>query len=68
LHDEIAVIDDALTRPWTVTTDHRRNPNPRPNWHEFICAAVTPLSRIGKETYFLSAETGQTAPELRYFK
>ena len=34
LHDEITVIDHALTRPWTVDKRYVRDPNPRPNWIE----------------------------------
>jgi hypothetical protein len=75
LHDEITVYDHALTRPWTMVRDLRRNPNPRPDWQEFICAENNPYVAIGKETYFLSAEgllmpmkKGQEPPDLRYFK
>jgi len=75
LHDEITVIDHALTRPWTVTRDYRRNPNPRPNWPEFICAEDNPYVTVGKETYFLSADgllmpmkKGQQPPDLHFFK
>src|SRR5215469_11710895 len=32
LHNQITVIDHALTRPWTVTKNYKRNPDPRPNW------------------------------------
>jgi hypothetical protein len=75
LHDEITVIDHALTRPWTVTRDLRRNPNPRPDWAEFICAEGNAYVTIGKETYFLGADgalmpiqKGQKPPDLRYFR
>jgi len=75
LHDEITVIDHALTRPWTVVRDLRRNPNPRPTWGEFICAEGNGYVRIGRETYFLSAAgllmpmlKGQEPPDLRHFK
>jgi hypothetical protein len=75
MHNEITVIDHALTRPWTVTREYRRNPNPRPNWKEFICAEDNPYVTIAKETYFLSADgllmplkKGQRPPDLRYFK
>jgi hypothetical protein len=34
LHDEITVIDHALTRPWSVDKTFRRNSNPRPNWRD----------------------------------
>jgi hypothetical protein len=75
LHDEITVYDHALTRPWTVIRDLRRNPNSRPKWEEFICAENNAYVTIGKETYFLSADgllmpmrKGQPAPDLRYFR
>ena len=75
LHDEITVVDHALTRPWTVTRDFRRNPNPRPDWGEFVCAEGNAYVTIDKETYFLSADgllmpmkKGQTPPDLRYFR
>jgi hypothetical protein len=75
LHDELTVYDHALTRPWSITRDLRRTPNPRPEWREFNCAQNNPYVAIGKETYFLSAGSllmpmrkGQPAPDLRYFK
>jgi hypothetical protein len=75
LHDEITVIDHALTRPWTVVRDFRRNPNPRPDWPEFVCAEGNAYVQIEKETYYLSADglllpmkKGQKPPNLRYFK
>jgi hypothetical protein len=74
LHDQITVIDNALTRPWMVTKNYRRNPNPRPNWQEYICAENNNHVHIGKESYFLSADgylmpakKGQPPPDLRYF-
>jgi hypothetical protein len=75
LHDQITVVDHALTRPWTVTRDFRRNPNPRPNWGEFVCAEGNAYVTIENETYFLSADgqlmpmkKGQRPPDLHYFK
>jgi hypothetical protein len=75
LHDEITVIDHALTRPWTVVRDLRRNPNPRPAWREFVCAEGNARVRIGGETYFTDADgrlmpmlKGQAPPDLRHFK
>src|SRR5215467_10915652 len=56
LHDEITVIDHALTRPWTVDKKYVHNLNPRPNWIEFYCTENSGLVGIGKEIYFLSAE------------
>jgi hypothetical protein len=75
LHDEVTVYDHALTRPWTITRDFRRNPNPRPNWKEFNCAENNAYVALGKEVHFRSADgslmpmrKGQPAPDLRYFK
>jgi hypothetical protein len=75
LHDEITVIDHALTRPWTVTRNLVRNPDPRPIWDEFICAEGNSHVKVGKENYFLSAEgllmpahKNQAPPDLRFFK
>ena len=75
LHDEITVIDHALTRPWTVTRDFRRNPDARPTWREFICAQGNLHVTIGTENYFISgdgllmpARKDQAPPDLRYFK
>jgi hypothetical protein len=74
LHDEITVIDHALTRPWTVDKRYIRNKNPRPDWDEFICAENNNHIVVGKEEYFVSADgylmpvrKGQPRPDLRYF-
>src|SRR5262245_40733212 len=37
LHDEITVIDNALTRPWTVDKRYLRKPEPHPEWPEAYC-------------------------------
>jgi hypothetical protein len=73
LHDEITTIDNALTRPWTVTKNYRRDRNPI--WIESICMEANPHIRIGKENYMLSADgylmpakKNQQPPDLRYFK
>jgi hypothetical protein len=75
LHDEITTLDHALTRPWTVTKNYRRNSNPQPVWREWICADGNNHVEIAHESYFLSAEgllmptkRGQAPPDLRYFK
>jgi hypothetical protein len=75
LHDEITVIDHALTRPWTVDKKYLRNPNPRPDWVEAYCTEGTAMVFIGKESYYLSAEGNlmpirkdQLPPDLKYFK
>jgi hypothetical protein len=74
LYDEITTIDHALTRPWTVTKNYRRAQNQRPVWLEFVCAENNPWAKIGKDSYFLSADgylmptrRNQPPPDLRYF-
>jgi len=74
LHDEITTIDDALTRPWTVTKSYRRSPDPRPLWHEYACAEGNNHVEIAGQSYFLSASgllmptrKDQPPPDLRYF-
>src|SRR3954469_4469700 len=37
LHDEMTVIDNALTRPWVVDKKYVRNADPRPDWPEVSC-------------------------------
>jgi hypothetical protein len=75
LHNEVTVIDHALTRPWTVTKSLRREPNPRPYWREVSCAENNNHVEIAKEGYMLSADgllmptkKDQPPPDLRYFK
>jgi len=74
LHDEITVIDHALTRPWTVDKKYLRNANPRPAWTEYYCGENNAQVTIGKEHYFLSGDgrlmptrEGQPPPDLTYF-
>jgi len=74
LYDEITTIDNALTRPWTVTKNYNREPTEQPVWREFICAEDNPWLKIGKDNYFLSADgilmptrKDQPPPDLRYF-
>ena len=75
LRNEITIIDNALTRPWTVTQTYRRLPDPRPVWSEHECAEGQAFVQIGKENYMLSADgylmptkKDQVPPDLRYFK
>src|SRR6516162_3194938 len=75
LHDEITVIDHALTRPWTVDKKYVRNPDPRRNWIEHICAENNVDVKIADEVYYLSADgrlmptrKDQPPPDLSYFK
>jgi hypothetical protein len=74
LHDEITVIDSALTRPWTVHKTYRRDRTPHPIWRESICAENNQHVVIGKEDYFVSADgylmptrKDQPPPDTRYF-
>jgi len=74
LHDEITVIDHALTRPWVKKQKATRNRDPRPVWLSDVCAENNPHVRIGDEPYYLSADgklmpskKGQQAPDLGYF-
>jgi hypothetical protein len=75
LHDEITVLDHALTRPWSVDKTFRRNPNPHPVWARTSCVEGNQQVVIGAENYFLSADgllmpakKDQAPPDLRYFK
>jgi hypothetical protein len=75
LHDEVTVIDHALTRPWSVDKKYVRNPAPRPDWVEAYCTEGTSLVFIGDQGYYLSGDgelmpirKGQAPPDLKYFK
>ena len=56
LHDEITVIDNALTRPWTVDKRYVRNADPLAEWFESVCIEYNAQIFIGKENYYLSAD------------
>jgi hypothetical protein len=73
LYDEITTIDNALTRPWTVTKKYRKEP--KPIFIESICSEANPHIRIGKENYMVGADgmlmpakKDQAPPDLRHFK
>jgi hypothetical protein len=73
LLNEITTIDNALTRPWTVTKKYRREHNFI--WFENVCAEGNAHVAIGKENYMLSADgllmparKNQAPPDLRYFQ
>jgi hypothetical protein len=77
MHDEVTVIDHALTRPWTVDKRYQHDANPRPKWSEGYCVEGegTGLVALGKEMYVLRADgllmpakKDQPPPDLRYFK
>jgi hypothetical protein len=74
IYDEITVIDNALTQPWTLTKTYVREPKKYPVWRETVCAEGNQHVVIGKENYFLSADgllmpakKNQAPPDLRYF-
>jgi hypothetical protein len=74
LHDEITVLDHALTRPWTVDKKYIRNADPLSEWPESVCTEVNSQVFVGKELYYLSADgllmptrKGQPAPSTKYF-
>jgi hypothetical protein len=75
LHDEITVIDHALTRPWTVLKKYVRDPGTRAVWIPWDCEEGNSHLRIGNEDYVLSGDgllmpskKDQQPPDLRYFK
>jgi len=75
LHNEMTVIDNALTKPWSVHKRYSRAKDEFPVWPEDICPEGNGIVRIGSENYFLSGEghlmptrKGQEPPDLRYFK
>jgi hypothetical protein len=73
LHDLVTVIDNALTKPWTV--DKKYTNNPRYRWTESACIENGSMTAVGKEGYFMSHDgmlmpvrKNQPPPDLRYFK
>jgi len=73
LHNEITTTDSALTRPWTVMKNYRRDRNVL--WTENNCTEGNMHVVIGTENYFISgdgylmpARKGQQPPDLRYFR
>jgi hypothetical protein len=72
LHDQVTTIDNALTRPWTVTRNYRRER--KPVWFEYICAEDNHHVFLGKENYFVNEDgylmptrKDQPAPDLKFF-
>jgi hypothetical protein len=72
LHDEITTIDNALTRPWSVTRNYNRERNPV--WPEYLCSEANNHISIGKQFYFRSGDgelmpayKNQPPPDLREF-
>jgi len=75
LIDDITVIDNALTQPWSVTKKAKRDPSPRPVWRTAVCAENNSMVRIGKDAYYQSQDgylmptkKDQAPPDLRFFK
>ncbi len=73
LHDEITIIDHALTRPWVVTRSYKRSPKPAV-WTEVVCSEDNHQVRIGSERYYLNADgelmptrKQQPPPDLKHF-
>jgi len=73
LHDEVTTIDNALTRPWTITKNYNRVRNPI--WVEAICSENNDHIKLGTQTYMKSADgllmpakKGQKPPDMRYFE
>jgi hypothetical protein len=75
IHDEITVIDHALTRPWTVDKRYVRERNPEQQWPEYVCGEGNLQIFIGDQHYFISGDgllmptrKNQPPPDLRYFE
>jgi len=74
MHNEITIIDNAFTQPWTVTKDYRRGAQAQPVWRESECIESNSHVLIGNEHYMISADgmlmpakKNQAPPDLRYF-
>jgi hypothetical protein len=73
MHNEITIIDHALTHPWTI--DKHYTHLRKEIWLEDNCNENNHHVVIGKENYFVSgdgylmpARKDQAPPDLRYFK
>ena len=74
LNNEMTTIDNAFTRPWTVTKKYSRAREQRPMWREAVCAENQAHVVIEGHNYMLSAEgklmparKDQPPPDLSYF-
>ena len=72
LRDEITLIDNAFTEPWTVTRSYKRHRDLF--WAEWSCGENNEHVFIRNEAYFLSADgflmptrKDQPPPDTRYF-
>ena len=75
LHDDITVMDHALTRPFSANKKYTRNKDPQPVWLEAQCADGNHHVLIGKENYYVSEDgylmpvkKDQVPPDLKFFK
>ncbi|HLH96002.1 MAG TPA: hypothetical protein VKW08_12890 [Xanthobacteraceae bacterium] len=76
MHNDMTIIDHALTRPWVVNQSYRRMASKEPMWFpHMVCGEGNVHITVGKEQYFLSADgylmptkKDQAPPDLRYFK
>jgi len=73
--DEITTIDNALTRPWTVTKKYRRDPKAtQPLLAETICAENNNHVVIARITirqlrwHLMPTRKDQPPPDLKYFE
>jgi hypothetical protein len=74
LHDDITVIDNALTQPWSVSKKAGRDPDPRPIWRSAVCSENNSLVRIENDAYFVTPDgylmptyKDQPPPDLKFF-
>jgi hypothetical protein len=76
MHNDMTIIDHALTKPWLVNQTYKRQASSRPQWFpHMVCGEGNNHIGIGEESYFLSADgylmptkKDQPPPDLRYFK
>jgi hypothetical protein len=73
VHDEITMIDHAMTRPWTVTRSFKRQP--REAWADYVCSEHNTIVILNNETYFIREDgylmpsrKDQPPPDLAFFK
>ena len=74
IHDDITVIDNALTQPWSVSKKAGRDPDPRPIWRSAVCSENNSLVRIEDDAYFVTPDgylmptyKDQPPPDLKFF-
>ena len=75
LHDDITVMDHALTRPFSAHKTYMRDKDPQPVWLEAQCADGNHHVLIGKQNYYISedgylmpAKKDQAPPDLKFFR